>query len=1128
MTPSAPTSPVRQVSHPLSSSATTATPFVFAPTSPQRYANPNVAAAAVPRLSPRQVKLQRVEPPAYALRFTLRDHVAANFQHELFQFHQTLRDVVARSERHTTTFEAPQQTHKRRSTSVSPPTSPYDRSVLELLTSDRGDAVLKELFHRWQLKRNNSSTVPDANDDDGNHDGCVLWDVLETFFKSVPLVLPESEVSNAKSYFRYVDALKSLRDVLLALLYKTPRKSKDNDEVSDEDESTGVRPSDSLAFLLGSTSRMALPKDSSSQPQQPRPPRARLLPMHVYCRQLERELSKLRQRHPNRSRVAGFRASLKRSELHDVGLLNDATVLLLLDFWELPKTERLGFFCQIASQARDEDAAMLLRVFLDNCSTHNFLQVWEALQQAPQFKSTFALAARQYCAALRHDGGDIEGDSTGLAVDPPDAEESAVKSKTMARDRVRERRTTRTTRHRPSLKNGLYARQRASRFVDLSGLTEVFEEREDVSESPLGGSDSSSGSDDNSADGRQFRQILIRERGRTPPDQRLNRPHRRRHHPNTRNDDHQQLPPVSPIETRANRGVSSPYQLPPVNLHAPLLQRLHADLVELIKLDARAESDGTSTPPASAPVLDMVWKLLELLDKDNERASGSFHRINARTASATNGSSTGLYRVDSVVSTSTAGQDPTLHRPTLLLDANLSRDQQFAFKLDQLQSLLTALGAFSLHEMETETIASAYRRMPAFVKLFSAVHEKTHAAAGVDTSSDVAYSKINVVVSATQQENRHASVASPPASERSTSIAPVVLSASDGQVLEAASLLMAKVGKIVRSLADLDQLSASASRDTGDNGVNLDVLALLKLADDMESDVFASEGDRPGGIAGSVGAGGSGGVEPDNSAGGNRRGTLIDHSRRLAILHKLKALATSAEIDAVAGMVSETVKDAREHQVQQFEQLEQLSSAVNMKPRRRRASRFEGGFDTEALTGSGDSDDDDGADEVLKMARKAKTRRASEVVAASKSQHHQPSMPADSDESDDESSSRPHALTSRRDVLLPFRLTNTAQKGVKLFSVGILLRIVYQVGSIVSPVLELLACYVSLTCVLCYANAFRSTARATKGWWRRPSTAVDAWALASSSTTGTSASAWPVIHGSVSHHLVRTETHLGD
>ncbi|TYZ58473.1 hypothetical protein PybrP1_007991 [[Pythium] brassicae (nom. inval.)] len=898
MTPSSPTPPVRHVHSFSPPTAPNHNSFVFAPTSPQRHANPNLA-AAVPRLSPRQVKLERVKQPAYALRFTLRDHVAANFQHELFQFHQTLRDVVARSERHA--FAPPQLTHKQPSSCTSPPTSPYDRSVLELLTSDRGDAVLKELFHQWQLKRNSGSAVPDASDDgdsgDGDDDKGVLWDVLETFFKSVPLVLPESEVSNAKSYFRYMDALTSLRDVLLALLYKTPNKSDDNDEGSDEDESNG------------------------------------------------------------------------RSEQQDVGLLNDATVLMLLDFWELPKTERLGFFCQIASQTRDEDAAMLLQVFLDNCSTHNFLQVWEALQQAPQFESTFTAAAQH-------------------------------------------------------------------RFVDLSGLTEVFEERDDGDESALAESDSSSGSDDNGGGGRDFRKIMIREHGRTPPDQRhdnLDHPHRRRHHRNNRNDDHKQLRSVSPAEARANRGASSQHQLPPVNLQAPLLRRLHDDLVELIKVDDLSESDGLGRSPASAQVMDMVWKLLELLDKDKQRPPGSFRRLSSRSTGMSNTGSSGSHRIDSVVSNSsslapqgigransTLLQDPTHHRQTLLLDANLSRDQQFAIKLDQLQSLLTALGAFSLHDMETETISSAYRRMPALVKLFSTMHGKTYEAAGVDASSGATYSKLSTLADGTQQQHHHASVASAAASQRSVSITPVALSASDDQVLEAASMLMSKVSKIVRSLADLDQITGG-SRDTGDGKdttANLDVLAILKLADDMESD----------------------------AAGGNRRGTLIDHSRRLAILHKLKALAMSAEIDALAGMVSETVKDAHEQHVQQLQQIEKLSSAATGKQRRRRTSRLESVAGTEPLDDgdAGSDDGDDGVDEVLKMARKAKTRRASEVAAAVKAQQ-QPSPTADSDESDDESSSRPQALTNRRDVLLNFRQATTAQKGVKLFSVGILLRIIYQI-----------------------------------------------------------------------------------
>lgn len=1082
------TSPLRTARHPLSPPS--AAPFAFAPTSPQRTLN---QWNGVPRVSPRQVKLQRVEPPAYALRLTLRDHVAANFHHELFQFHQTLRDVVTRSER-----QAPGAPHKQHAAAAAAPGSTplgsqYNRNVLELLTSDRGDAVLKEFFRQWQLKksdRGGGGGGRAATDEVDQDDSCsddnddVLWDVLETFFKSVPLVLPDSEVNNAKSYFRYLDALTSLRDVLLALLYKKPGKI-DDDEDSGDDESGAAS---SLRFLLASNSPTSLsstaPKGTSTLPHQQQ--RARLQPMHAYCRQLERELSKLRERHPTRSRIAGFRASLKHSERQDVGLLNDSTVLMLLDFWELPKTERLGFFCQIASQARDEDAMMLLRVFLDNCSTHNFVEIWDTLQQAPQFESTFAVAARQYCAALRQ-FGDAE---SGAAVDfstatAPDSEESSSKNKTIGAERVRERRATRSSRHRLSLKGSLHQRHRASRFVDLSGLTEVFEERDDDDDGALMDSDSSSNSDDNDGGGRRFHKILIRERGRTPPEERhdtLNRPHRRRRHQrNNRLDDHRQPPLVSPSEPQANKAQQhqkqqqQQYQLPPVNPHAPLLQRLHDDLVELIKQDELSDSTGTSRPPAPPQVMDMVWKLLELLDKGKQYSASSFHRRSSRNTSTNHSSNSGFHQIDSVVSSSTSSlhgigasllQDPSQHRQTLLLDANLSRDQQFAIKLDQLQSLLTALGSFSLHEMATETISSAYHRMPALVQLFSSVHENAYEAAGVEAASGAAHSKLNMIVNATQQHqpsyHHHPSVVS--ASGRSPHlrsasvvpgavlVAPATLSSPDEQVLEAASLLMSKVSKIVRSLANLDQLSGSGD---GKAGVNLDVLAILKLADDMESDEVI--GDCAQAVATSTGGGGHSSAA---ESGDGRQGSMVDHSRRLAILHKLKTLAMSTEIDAIAGMVSETVKDAHEQHVQQLEQIEKLSGSG--KQRRRRTVRPAAVLDSEAfVNGDGDSDDDDdGADEVFKMAKKAKTRRASEAAAAAKAQQ-QPSQPVDSDESDDGSGKQ--ALNGRRDVLLNFRQANAAQKGVKLFSVGILLRIIYQVQA--ATLLLLLAR--SLLCIAC-------------------------------------------------------------
>lgn len=1017
--------------------------FAAAPTSPQRFLN------AVPgqyqyqhqlshsgaRKSPRQLKLQKVEP--FALRMT---QVSATFHHELFQFHQALRDAVATV---TTSQPQQQQSHQK-------PSGPYDCSVFELLTSDRGDAVLKELFRQWQaqVRKRSAALIADVEDEDYDSSE-VLWDVLETFFKSVPLVLPESEVANAKSYFRYLDALKALRDVLLALLYKSDHdpKADSNGDEDDNESSLGL----SLDFLT--------PPPSKSKP--PTSSHRHLIPMHVHCQQLERELQKLRERHPSRSQVAGFRASLKRNERQDVGLLNDTTVLMLLDFWELPKTERLGFFCQIASQTNEEDAAMVLHVFLENCSTHNFLQVWDALQQSPQFEATFTVAARKYYEALMAQQSSVlaaeaggGGDVTASTIDGPQQQKKSLKT-----NRKDMRRSTRSRQSLSIGRNSSGGGHRQSRFVDLNGLTEVFEERDDEffdnsdSGSDRFGGVNGDGSDDSDdsggslrrKDGRRFQKIMIRERGRTPPEERhrsLNHQQRRRQRHHHRGPERKT--PSRPVSPSGQAKLNPmQVQLPPVNLQASLIQRLHDDLVELIKQEEL--SNAPSKFGASPVVMDSVWKLLELLDKGKQPSTNSSssnrHLRSDSVRQNPNGSASGLQPADSGPNSGPSRSNSVQpeHRQTLAdpLGANLTRDQQFMIKFDQLQSLLTSLGSFSLHEMATDTISNVYRRMPAVARLFTGIHEKTYAAAGVDVpSAGSVSSRLNLSfdgVGHPHQQPQTAAHGMHGAGHRqSVMMAPVTSMASaDDQVIEAAGALMAKVGKMVRSLVNLDQLSSGSSGKSS----NLDVLAILKLADDMESDSGGGQDDSAKRTASS----GKADVEQ------SRRASLLDQNRRLAILHKLRALAMSNELDAIAEMVSESVKDAHEQHVQQVQQIELLSSgsAAASGGKRRRHRRFEQVLDGDAGGGDDeDEDDEDVADEVLKMAKKAKTRRASAAKAYSQTTQ---DASVENGDDDDGDSDPPFVNTGRRDLLLNIKQASGQQKGVKLFSVGILLRIIYQV-----------------------------------------------------------------------------------
>lgn len=1033
--------------------------FFPSPASPQQHQN----ARSQPRLSPRQVKLQRVVPPSpsssYLTKVSLRDHVTANFRHELLQFHQVLRDAIASCQREQ------QQEQERSAKAASSSVLFHDRNVLELLTSDRGDAVLKEFFRQFPLQSKSSRDL-------GCDDTDVLWEVLDTFFKNVPLIVPESEVSNAKSYVRYVDSLHALRGILIAMLYKQAGPKQDEEASGDDEEDGDCENSAFLASqkLLSHDSHSLAPKPhvrllaKSPHPQQ----QQRRVPMYLHCQQLERELKRLRERHPNRSRLAGYRTSLQRGEQDDVGLLNDSTLLLLLDFWELPRTERLGFFCQIASQTSEDDAEMLLRVLLAQfCSTQHLLQVWEALQQFPQFEGVFAAAATKYCDALHVHSSNSKGEDdrqSGAVAEEDGAEEEEEEDTNEMADSRKDRRTSRSVRNRQSMLMKGGQGHRASRFVDLNNLTEVFEERDDANSSQ------SDVDDDDFAyvgEGRRVRKIVIRERGRTPPGapRRTNSPPNRRrrrqqnHQKNLHYEDASSNSPfVRPLSPSASatdvKKQPSVKQLPQVDPNAPILQRLHDDLVEIIKQDESADLHGGTTgkqqlaPPL---VMDTAWKLLELLDglkgkKPQSKKSQPFQPQSTRS-NGTRGSDAvkydpGSFRLQNAQQECDGGGERRAARggnghSVDALGANLTTDQHFMIKFDQLQSLLTSLGTFALHEMATDTISSVYRRMPAIAKLFSVVHEKAYNAAGLDIPP--------IVVSfsdAASPANHHHSPHRASAAQfhaQSQQIAgdkSLIVSSADDQVLDAASVLMAKVGKLVRSLANLDQLRSGSSSGGGDDSksTNLDVLAILKLADDLEE-----AGEKQGNDAASASAA---------MGGRQRRPTLIDHNRRVAILHKLKVLATSSDLDSVSSMIASTVQGAHERHLEQLEQLEKLNSSnpsssggggsSAAKRRRKVFIDIVEGFDDdggEDLASSGD----DGADEVLKMAKKAKTRRAS---AATKAHAQAQTQALNQDDDDDEPSNA--MLGGRRDVLLNIRQAS-GQKGVKLFSVGILLRVVYQV-----------------------------------------------------------------------------------
>ncbi|KAG7400690.1 hypothetical protein PHYBOEH_004737 [Phytophthora boehmeriae] len=147
----------------------------------------------------------------------------------------------------------------------------------------------------------------------------------------------------------------------------------------------------------------------------------------------------------------------------DVGLLRDNTVMLLLDYWTLPHEERLAFFCQIASQASEEDASAILHIFLSNCTTEMFLQVWGALQQGPQFQKMIREAALQLKSTTNNEGPT----STNTEADKQDERDDSVL--------VAEATDLTKPSRRGSQRNMNKQTRRSTRFMDFHGITDAFD-----------------------------------------------------------------------------------------------------------------------------------------------------------------------------------------------------------------------------------------------------------------------------------------------------------------------------------------------------------------------------------------------------------------------------------------------------------------------------------------------------------------------------------------------------------------------------------------------------------------------------------------------------------------------------
>ncbi|KAF1774702.1 EF-Hand 1, calcium-binding site [Phytophthora cactorum] len=850
---------------------------------------PNVAVRHRSRMSPRQVKLQRMEPsPPYTIASPLRDQISTNFRHELFQFHQLLRDAI-------------------------------------------------EAKHPDKLQHSDSQwSAVISRDRCGEAGGA----------------------SNPKDFFRYVDSLKSLRDLLVALLFKRPTRDA-NDPIEDnydEDGAYGLQSSFGLGFGLNFNAG----KESSSPRSARQPPSTYRskdrVPFYLYCQQLEDELEALRRRVPHRRpRSPGVVAGA----LGDIGLLQDNTVMLLLDFWGLPHEERLAFFCQIASQANEQEASAILHVFLDNCTTQTFMQIWEALQQSPQFQKMIREAKLQLEPATvdgrvipTKDTAESEKEKAAPLIEPTDVEKPLVWRGSQRGVRKRGRRST--------------------RFVDLSGITEAFDFKEN-------GGDSSDENDDDfkeslgdsKHDKHRFQKFTIRERGRlslSDPSDHPDEENKSGRRSSFRRSDHSRRRLKTPVERES----------------VPLLELLHNDLTEIIKME-----DGPGVY-----VMDAVWQLLEALDGQGKHASKSgYHRRHVPLPAPV---------AVKPVQPLQPQQEVVTQNPRGSIRAPLSVEQQFLMKLDQLQSMLVALGDARVHTMSTETITGAYRRMPILAKLFAALADTSLGAAGVDTTGG-AMTKIVSNCGTTQhltsswQAGRLDEKSVDPLDAHATTAGDNVR-----EDVEAMGLLLGKLSKFVRSLAPLvDNEDAAPSNVSASD----DVLTIMDLATKLEN-------------AGAL-------VEAPAGGGGGKRRLSLAADRELPILLAVQSLARSNNFDLVSQLIG---------------------SAVKAKMARVRLAAAEAKANDEDESDGDETVATEGDEEAMRIVTNLRrpSTKAAPMHEAKDQMHEQMQSGGGQNAAGESDATFVAALRAGKGDIPINTKSAAALRGVKLFNVDILLRIVNQ------------------------------------------------------------------------------------
>ncbi|KAF0763809.1 hypothetical protein AaE_003151 [Aphanomyces astaci] len=284
--------------------------------------------------SPRKAKQMLKSSELRGLEFTSRDHVnilPGNYAEcnsngtgtlqDIFLFDQKLRDAAPMAQLlhpklNLHDWSVAKQDGKAEQLTL----LASNKLTFEILTSDRGQRVVSSLVKQWEA---------DKHSDNGRS----LWAIVETFFTSLPFVFVREDDMNSKLVLRYMSALSALKEVIVQGLFCT-----------------------NVSAAMAVTATLT-------------PTHHEKMPLYWYCHQLEREVQLLKNSTSDQS--------WEMVHSSDIGLLQEATANVLLNFWKLPKRERLAVLVQVFSNVSEIDTD-LVRVLLDS-STYILQRVLEDL-----------------------------------------------------------------------------------------------------------------------------------------------------------------------------------------------------------------------------------------------------------------------------------------------------------------------------------------------------------------------------------------------------------------------------------------------------------------------------------------------------------------------------------------------------------------------------------------------------------------------------------------------------------------------------------------------------------------------------------------------------------------------------